>query len=91
MRRLTIIPPTFGDACEVVDRLHRKPQGHRFSIGMRRPTGALCGVAIVGRPMSRIFDNRLTSEVTRVATARTRTRAAQRPRRRGPPDGPVSR
>lgn len=69
--RLTIVPLTLDDACEVVDRLHRhhrKPRGHRFSIGVRRPNGALCGVAIVGRPVSRVFDNRLTVEVTRVAT-----------------------
>jgi len=68
--RLTIVPLTFREACAVVDLLHRhhkRPQGHRFSIGVQRPDGTLCGVAIIGRP-SRVLDNRLTIEVTRVAT-----------------------
>ncbi|MET8983248.1 XF1762 family protein [Streptomyces sp. NPDC004539] len=69
--RLTIVPLTFREACDIVDLLHRhhrRPQGHRFSIGVLRPDGALCGVAIVGHPISRILDDRLTIEVTRVAT-----------------------
>ncbi|WP_199836972.1 MULTISPECIES: XF1762 family protein [unclassified Streptomyces] len=68
--RLTIVPLMFAEACEAVDRIHRhhrRPQGHRFSIGVVRP-GVLCGVAIVGRPVARAFDPRFTIEVTRVAT-----------------------
>lgn len=69
--RLTIVPLTLNRAREVVDALHRhhkKPQGHRFSIGVQRPDGVLCGVAIVGRPVARCFDQERCVEVTRVAT-----------------------
>lgn len=69
--RLTVIPLTLDEARVVVDRIHRhhkRPQGHKFSIGVQRPDGSLCGVAIVGRPVSRCFDQRFTVEVTRVAT-----------------------
>ncbi|WP_335941558.1 XF1762 family protein [Streptomyces sp. PTD5-9] len=86
--RLTIVPLTLDDECEVVNRLHhhhKKTRGHRFSLGVRRPNGALCGVAIVGRPVARSFDNRLTVEVTRVATDGTRTRAAPCTGRPGAP------
>ncbi|WP_416968324.1 XF1762 family protein [Streptomyces sp. 4F14] len=65
------MPLTFREACDVVDLLHRhhrRPQGHRFSIGVQRPDGTLCGVAIVGRPVNRVLDDRFTIEVTRVAT-----------------------
>ncbi|WP_370595046.1 XF1762 family protein [Streptomyces demainii] len=69
--RLTIVPLSFRAACEVVDRLHRhhkRPVGHKFSLGVVTEHGRLAGVAIVGRPVSRHFDNGLTVEVTRVAT-----------------------
>lgn len=69
--RLAIVPLTLKRACEVVDELHRhhgKPQGHRFSIGVQRPDGLLCGAAIVGRPVARCFDQERCVEVTRVAT-----------------------
>lgn len=67
---LTVVPLSFDAACAAVDRLHRhhrRPQGHKFSIGLLAG-GALCGVAIVGRPVSRALDDGLTAEVTRVAT-----------------------
>jgi hypothetical protein len=69
--RLTIVPLILDEARDVVAALHRhhkKPTGHRFSIGVQRPDGSLCGVAIVGRPVARAFANRYTAEVTRVAT-----------------------
>lgn len=69
--RLTIVPLTLKDASDLVDEIHRhhkKPQGHRFSLGVRRPDGSLCGVAIVGRPVARCFDQERCVEVTRVAT-----------------------
>lgn len=69
--RLTVVPLSLDEARIVVDRIHRhhkRPQGHRFSIGVRRPDGVLCGVAIAGRPIARPFDDRVTVEVTRVAT-----------------------
>ncbi|MEU8908616.1 XF1762 family protein [Streptomyces mirabilis] len=58
-------------ACAYVEEHHRHhdaPQGHQFSLGVRTDDGRLVGVAIVGRPVSRHFDNGLTIEVTRVAT-----------------------
>jgi hypothetical protein len=70
-QRLTIIPLTFRDACDAVDQLHRhhkRPQGHRFSLGVLRPDGTLCGAAIVGRPVARVLDSGWCVEVTRVAT-----------------------
>lgn len=69
--QLRIVPLTWKRAADVVDEIHRhhkKPQGHRFSIGVQRPDGALCGVAIVGRPVARCFDQEWCVEVTRVAT-----------------------
>jgi hypothetical protein len=62
---------TFAEACAEVDRLHRhhrKPQGHKFSIGVEDQAGLLRGVAIVGRPVARMLDDGRTVEVTRVAT-----------------------
>ncbi|MFF4311708.1 XF1762 family protein [Streptomyces sp. NPDC001507] len=58
-------------ACAYVEdhhRHHAPPQGHQFSLGVRTDAGQLVGVAIVGRPVNRHFDNGLTIEVTRVAT-----------------------
>ncbi|MFZ4240731.1 XF1762 family protein [Streptomyces murinus] len=69
--RLTIVPLPFKDARAAVDRFHRhhrRPQGHKFSLGVLRPDGSLCGVAIVGRPVARPFDTGWQVEVTRVAT-----------------------
>jgi hypothetical protein len=69
--QLTVVPLILDEARTLVDALHRhhkKPTGHRFSIGVQRPDGSLCGVAIVGRPVARAFTNRYTAEVTRVAT-----------------------
>lgn len=69
--RLTVIPLTLADAAATVDRWHRhhrRPQGHRFSLGVLDDTGRLCGAAIIGRPVARPFDTGRTGEVTRVAT-----------------------
>lgn len=69
--RLTVIPLTLADACDLVDRLHRhhrRPQGHRFSLGVLRADGTLCGAAIIGRPVARALDTGWHVEVTRVAT-----------------------
>lgn len=67
---LRIVPVTFADACAFVTAWHRHhspPVGHKFSIGVARDT-VLVGVAIVGRPVARHFDNGVTLEVTRTAT-----------------------
>ncbi|MFI7890935.1 XF1762 family protein [Streptomyces sp. CACIS-1.16CA] len=69
--RLTVIPLTLADAATAVDRWHRhhrRPQGHRFSLGVLDDTGRLCGAAIIGRPVARALDTGWAAEVTRVAT-----------------------
>ena len=68
--RLHIRPLSFKEACEFVDQHHRhhaRPQGHKFSLGVLDENGDLVGVAIVGRPVARHFDDGLSVEVTRVA------------------------
>jgi hypothetical protein len=52
-------------------RHHRPPRGHLFAIGASRE-GAVCGVAIVGRPAARELQDGWTAEVTRLATDGTR-------------------
>lgn len=65
---------SLADANRFVDRLHRhhKPVvGHKFSIGAT-VDGILIGVAIVGRPVSRMRDDGLTLEITRLCTDGTK-------------------
>ena len=52
-------------------RHHDAPQGARFALSAWHD-GNLVGVAMVGRPVSRMLDNGLTAEVIRVATDGTR-------------------
>lgn len=62
------------DANAFIAELHRhhKPvQGHRFSIGANHG-GKLVGVAVVGRPVARLTDQRTVVEVTRLATDGTK-------------------
>jgi hypothetical protein len=62
---------TFAQACAFVEdwhRHHKPPRGHKFSIGVATDDGVLHGVAIVGRPVARHFDNGRTLEVLRAAT-----------------------
>lgn len=71
---MKIIPITFKAACAFIKdhhRHHQPPQGHKFSIGLEAE-GALIGVAIVGRPVSRVLDNGTTAEVTRLCTDGTK-------------------
>ncbi|MBE1466197.1 hypothetical protein H4W33_005209 [Kibdelosporangium phytohabitans] len=50
-------------------RHHRPPAGHKFSIGVcDAETGRLVGVAVVGRPVARLYDDGDTLEVTRSCT-----------------------
>ncbi|MDH6569467.1 hypothetical protein M2160_004488 [Streptomyces sp. SAI-117] len=70
-QRLHIRPMKWKAACAYVTAHHRHhdpPRGHQFSLGVHTDDGRLVGVAIVGRPVNRNFDNGLTVEVTRVAT-----------------------
>ena len=59
-----------SEANEFVARVHRhhKPVvGHRFSLAAKRGDTRV-GVAVVGRPVARMTDQRNTVEVTRLAT-----------------------
>lgn len=68
---LRIVPIRFRDACGYVvmwHRHHQPPVGCKFCIGVADEQNVLRGVAIVGRPVSRVLDDGLTLEVTRTAT-----------------------
>lgn len=74
MKKIEIIPLTLAEANAFVEEHHRhhKPVvGHKFSIGVVKDD-VVVGVAIVGRPVSRVLDNGLTLEVNRCATDGTR-------------------
>lgn len=67
---LRVVPVTFAEACDFVGawhRHHRPPIGHKFSIGVAEGQ-TLVGVAMVGRPVARHYDDGLTLEVNRTAT-----------------------
>lgn len=67
---LTLCPVSFRDACRYVDQHHRHhapPRGHKFSIGVES-NGGLVGVAMVGRPVARMWDDGYTLEVNRTCT-----------------------
>jgi hypothetical protein len=66
-----IIPLTLAQVNDLVAKLHRhhKPaRGHRFSLGVVRDDGELCGAAIVGRPVARKVPQYEVAEVTRLVT-----------------------
>jgi hypothetical protein len=72
--KMSVTPLGLGEANAFVARLHRhhKPVvGHKFSLGAEKD-GAIVGVAIVGRPVSRGRDDGATLEVTRLCTDGTR-------------------
>ena len=69
-QRLQLVPVTFTEASQFVathHRHHRPAVGHKFSIGVADGT-VLVGVATVGRPVARHFDDGRTLEVNRTAT-----------------------
>lgn len=69
--RLYASPLTLKEANAFVKEMHRhnKPViGAKFCVGVIDETGTLRGVAIAGRPVSRVLDDGLTLEITRVAT-----------------------
>jgi len=71
---LQIIPISFRNACEFVNKNHRhhkNPQGHKFSIAAAK-NDKIIGVVICGRPVSRILDDGFTLEVTRCCTDGTK-------------------
>lgn len=65
------VPLQLKEANNVVDQWHRHHApctGHRFSIGAIDDTGTIVGVLIAGRPVARWTDQRMTLEVSRIAT-----------------------
>ena len=71
---LEIRPITFSEASAYVNAKHRHhnaPVGCKFCLGVYE-NEELHGVAICGRPVSRILDNGTTCEINRVCTDGTR-------------------
>lgn len=71
MMALHLVPVSREDACEFVrmwHRHHRPPPGDKFRVGVASEDGTLHGVAMVGRPVARHYDDGLTLEVNRTAT-----------------------
>lgn len=68
------MPITLAEANAFVTEHHRHHTavvGHKFSIAAV-DGGRICGVVIVGRPVSRVRDDGVTLEVTRLCTDGTR-------------------
>src|SRR5262245_36137843 len=67
---MTVVPCQLAEANAFVSQWHRHHQpviGHKFSLAVA-DGDTVRGVAIVGRPVSRMLDDGLTLEVARVAT-----------------------
>jgi hypothetical protein len=67
---LELVPVSFKDACDFIGDWHRHnkpPAGWKFGVGVADGT-TLVGVATVGRPVSRAFDDGFTLEVNRTCT-----------------------
>lgn len=72
--RLSVHPISFREACAFISqhhRHHRPPTGCLFCVAVSAGDGVV-GVAVVGRPVSRMLQDGWTAEVTRVATDGTR-------------------
>lgn len=72
--KLALVPIDLDEANAFVAANHRHHQpvvGHKFSLGAAL-TDKIVGVAIVGRPVSRMRDDGATLEVTRLCTDGTR-------------------
>jgi len=68
------VPVSWVDACSFIDvhhRTHRRPVGHKFCLGVANDADELVGVAVVGRPVARAYQDGLTLEVTRTCTDST--------------------
>jgi hypothetical protein len=74
MSRLAHVRVELGEANAFVSQYHRHHQpvvGHLFSLGATLED-KIVGVCIVGRPVSRMRDDGMTAEVTRLCTDGTR-------------------
>lgn len=73
--QLHLVPVSFADACRFVADHHchhRAPVGMKYCVGVATGDGVLRGVAIVGRPVARSYDDGNRLEVLRTATDETR-------------------
>jgi hypothetical protein len=71
---LELIPVSFRRACAFIaehHRHHKPPAGMKFCIGIAS-NGQLVGVATIGRPIARTYDDGRTLEVNRTCTDETR-------------------
>lgn len=71
MSTLILVPVSLREANAFVAARHRHhgpTRGHKFSVAVADAEGALRGVAIAGRPVSRHLDDGQTLEVLRVCT-----------------------
>jgi hypothetical protein len=78
-KRLTIQPCDLAEANAFVvahHRHHGPVVGHKFSIAAAVDGERVCGVVIVGRPVSRRLNDGLTLEVTRCCTDGTKDAAS---------------
>lgn len=76
---LQIQPIGFDEACEFIRRHHSHhlpPQGWKFGVAINDGKKVV-GVAMVGRPVSRRFDNGWTLEVNRCCTDGTKNAASK--------------
>lgn len=67
---LALQPITYREACEFIrvhHRHHKPPQGWLFGVAVNDGQKVV-GVATIGRPVFRMFDNGWTAEVTRLCT-----------------------
>jgi hypothetical protein len=68
---LRVVPVRFRHARSFIADWHRHnglPQGALFCLGAADEDGVLHGIATVGRPLARLWDNCQTAEVTRCCT-----------------------
>lgn len=68
---LHLVPVSFRQAKAFTAMHHRHhvpPQGMKFTVGVATDDSELVGVAMVGRPVARMFDDGQTLEVNRVTT-----------------------
>lgn len=68
--RLEVVPVTFRQACAFVaqhHRHHQPPAGCKFAVAVANHD-TIVGVALVGRPVARAFDDGRTLEVNRSCT-----------------------
>ena len=71
---MDLCPITLDEANAYIEKHHRhhgQVRGHKFSIGLAEDSEVV-GVAVVGRPVARGFDDGLTLEVTRLCTDGTK-------------------